>query len=283
MSDEGTTGRTGRRERGKRGEASSDLGNGDSAALRPTHFVDRRTVESRTVERGLTSERDPSERDLHDIGTPPIATQYRHVIETGVADFKDMMASGEAMWKANGQNKGIQKYNLATGIGAKGFGVIEFPPQAILDVLLRPFTDPLTAALDPDMKFGRDVARPDGHTSISYLCYKGVWPVAERDMVIMAHWRVEADRSIMFFAKSISDAAAAGLGIGPGEGYITAASVGKPIPVKGRVRADLLIGGWHLKPINGGVGGGGASWTEATYLASLDLKVNGLYDISYWL
>ena len=205
-------------------------------------------------------------RDPNDIGVPPIVEVYRDVIEKGVDDFKDMMAN-DAMWKANGENKGIQKFNLATGIGAKGFGVIDFSPQTILDVLLRPFTDPLTAALDPDMKFGRDVERPDGHTSIAYLCYKGIWPVAERDMVIAAHWRVEPDRSIFFVAKSISEAAAAGLGIGSGAGYSTGESVGVA-PVKGRVRADLTIGGWHLKPIDGG------RRTEATYLASLDLKGN---------
>ena len=205
-------------------------------------------------------------RDPNDIGTSPIAERYRDVIEKGLVDFRDMMTN-DAMWKANGENKGIQKFNLATGIGAKGFGIIDFSPQTILDVLLRPFTDPLTAALDPDMKFGRDVERPDGHTSIAYLCYKGIWPVAERDMVIAAHWRVEPDRSIFFVAKSISEAAAAGLGIGSGAGYSTAASVGSG-PVKGRVRADLTIGGWHLKPIDGG------RRTEATYLASLDLKGN---------
>ena len=167
-----------------------------------------------------------AQAEAEDVGAPSVPEAFAGDINRALKHF-DAMINDDSMWGKPGSKKGVKMWSMVSGVGAKGQGVIPFPPQTVLKVLLLPLDDPVVACLDPDMKFGKELDMKEAtgkeggrHTNLSYLRYKGQWPVAERDMVCLSHWRVEppglpssggrtndraaGGRAIKFFATSVA-------------------------------------------------------------------------------
>ena len=71
------------------------------------------------------------------------------------------------------------------------------------------------------------------HTGVEYLRFKPVWPTAARDFCNLTHWRLLQDGTFITFGFSA------------------------PFPdlcpqTSGLVRADLIIGGYVMRPVSGG-------------------------------
>ena len=96
------------------------------------------------------------------------------------------------------------------------------------------------------MEFLEKVDEYNGHTWSTYSRYKSFMFVSGRDFYNLIHWRVEDSGTILFIGGSLESTTCP--------------------PKRGLVRGELVIGGWVLRPVNGG------NATEVSYVVNLDLK-----------
>jgi START domain len=147
-------------------------------------------------------------------------------------------------WKANGTTNGVHCFVPTDSFpAARGDGIIPFPIAALMPLLV---DVTLKGQTDSQFEKGHVVQRIDDHTSISYMKFRGMGFVSGRDFCNLTHWRLEEDGRVLIVA---------------------AAHEHRDCPeVKGAVRGQLEIGGWLLKPLEGG------NSCSATYLMRSDFK-----------
>jgi diazepam-binding inhibitor (GABA receptor modulator, acyl-CoA-binding protein) len=180
--------------------------------------------------------------------------QFERVLQRRVIMLKENAFSkdGENGWKYNFSESGVDCFLGAfDGLTAgKGTGILNFPPRAVFDMLVECGNpdDPGRKCYikDPDMEFLEKVDEYNGHTWSTYSRYKSFMFVSGRDFYNLIHWRVEDSGTILFIGGSLESTTCP--------------------PKRGLVRGELVIGGWVLRPVNGG------NATEVSYVVNLDLK-----------
>lgn len=171
------------------------------------------------------------------------AGRYAATLRTAV-DLFEQCYTDMSLWTGKSESKGITCYVGADGDlpSARGDGVIPFPLPHVVSVL----TD-LTVKPEIDNQFhsGHRVAAIHEQSNIDYLRFKNVGFVSGRDFVNLGYWWVEPDGTFKVVATGVDHPDA-------------------PSP-SGVVRGRLAMGGWVLKPIDGG------ARTHATYVVKTDL------------
>ena len=180
------------------------------------------------------------------VGPPP---PYRQppVLREGDAHFagalerivRDVtaLATSEAGWRHCGVHDGVTCW-VGTSAGpaaaARGDAVLAFPPRVVLDLIV---------AYERQRELDRTalesialVRSVNEQAGIDHLRFRGVWPVAARDVCALWRWVVLPDGSCVCGAVSVDEPSV------------------PPDPTGAVVRARLDVGGWLLRPVDDGRG-----------------------------
>jgi hypothetical protein len=175
-----------------------------------------------------------------DIGKPKVAEQFRDTIER---TLKEVLETAEAVdgikgWKIVGQQvpftwmaraedkeKGVKANRVAYG------ELKRCPPRLVHDLML---DNNACMQMEPKIDYIKDIERLDEHTFVQFFVMKSIMFMPQRDVILVRHWRVLPDNSIVHAEFSVEE-------------YPGVPKSGED----GRVRARLTVGGVLIKPVPG--------------------------------
>ena len=185
---------------------------------------------------------------------PLCPVKYKDTIEAKFKTFLERVKGDRdnvnKYWSFNFEQNGVCCFvpHNSDFPGAKGIGILNYPTRAVFEIIKRcgDPDDTLAYRKDPDMKEIDVLERLNEQTSVQYLEYKAVWPVSGRDFTNITHWRRLRNGCFIFAGFTFE--------------------YEKRPPISGLVRAETIIGGWHLEPLENGMK------TKLTYIVELDFK-----------
>ena len=184
---------------------------------------------------------------------PLCPVKYKDTIEAKFKTFLEKGKGTEIMnkyWSFNFEQNGVCCFvpHNSDFPGAKGIGILNYPTRAVFEIIKRCGDPDDTLAYRKDPRYEKiDVLeRLNEQTSVQYLEYKAVWPVSGRDFTNITHWRRLRNGCFIFAGFTFE--------------------YEKRPPISGLVRAETIIGGWHLEPLENGMK------TKLTYIVELDFK-----------
>jgi len=163
-------------------------------------------------------------------------------IETAVSTLLEGSSEDDDGWQPMFEKPGRVVATRKSGAGTicvRGVAVLPYTIPEIYSVLSERRKE-----LDPQLNTYTRLKWFSRHTGVEYLRFKPVWPTAARDFCNLTHWRLLRDGTFITLGFS------------------------EPFPIcpeeKGVVRAQLIIGGYVMKPVAGG--------THVTILVQSDLR-----------
>jgi len=175
-----------------------------------------------------------------DYGTPKCPEQYRNEIERVIQEIMDIKQAQDGVkgWKLvghrlpfswlarpNDPDLGYKQCRVAYG------ELKRCPPRTVHDLIL---DNDACKEMEPKLDSIRDVAKLDEQTFVQFFIMKSIMFMPPRDVIMLRHWRVLPDGSILHAEFSLDE-------------YPGVPASG----TEGRVRAKLTVGGLIIEPIPG--------------------------------
>jgi acyl-CoA-binding protein len=221
------------------------------------------------------------------IPPPKLPEAFDFVVSLKLAELEASAATNEG-WRLFSTKDDMESYAPLDGnvAGCKGKGFLAYPVSSLREVI----TDVvLRGELDTQFEGGKVMRKLDEQTRITYMRFRGMFTVSGRENLIVTHWRVKEDGTLLILGVSLEECITvlqAALKNNAGDAKMLKSSLNEikkliaefqpEIDSLGSkfVRANLTIGGWVISPVleqtaNGGYKEAGAN---VVYVMNTDLK-----------
>jgi hypothetical protein len=172
--------------------------------------------------------------------------QFLPKLERAVTALVESVDPTAPNWEPMFEKQGIiAKKRSGDVVCVRGDGNVPFALPDVLSVIVNPahLTD-----VDAQLQSARLLKSFSNSCGVHHLKYKAVWPAQPRDIVCLYHWRLLNDSRVvcLSFSEKFDDLCG---------------------PEEGSVRAELILGGYVLTPLN-------SNETLVQYVVQIDMKVN---------